>query len=289
MATTTDTVSIAALTKRVEHRGRTSTPPRSRSTSGRRPTTWWACASPVGSKPRRRRWRSSCRRRPPTCASSRGTHSVSLHAGGLTATAATTGPWDLRFSSATAELTSAGHRSTGAVEVDGEPYVVQRLTLPVGANVYGFGERFTAFVKNGQVVDTWNADGGTASEQAYKSIPFLVTDAGFGIFVDSPANVSFEVGSEVVSAIQFSAPGDLTRLLRDPRADAEGDPRALHRPHRTAGAAATVVVRAVAVDIVHHRVRRGDGRPLRRRHGRAGHPAQRHAPRLLLDEAAALV
>ena len=85
--------------------------------------------------------------------------------------------------------------------------MVQRLTLPVGANVYGFGERFTAFVKNGQVVDTWNADGGTASEQAYKSIPFLLTDAGFGIFVDSPANVSFEVGSEVVSAIQFSAPG----------------------------------------------------------------------------------
>ena len=62
------------------------------------------------------------------------------------------------------------------------------------------------------MVDTWNEDGGTASEQAYKSIPFLLTDAGFGVFVDSPAKVSFEVGSEVVSAIQFSAPGNIARL-----------------------------------------------------------------------------
>ena len=207
VATTTDTVSIAALTKRVEHRG-------SHLNAATVTVDLWAAADDVVGV----RVASRVRTAPPSVAFElspapadvrveQADDAVSLRAGGLTATAATTGPWDLRFSSATAELTSAGHRSTGAVEVDGEPYVVQRLTLPVGANVYGFGERFTAFVKNGQVVDTWNADGGTASEQAYKSIPFLLTDAGFGIFVDSPANVSFEVGSEVVSAIQFSAPG----------------------------------------------------------------------------------
>ena len=31
-----------------------------------------------------------------------------------------------------------------------------------------WGERFTAFVKNGQVVDIWNEDGGTASQISYK-------------------------------------------------------------------------------------------------------------------------
>ena len=87
-------------------------------------------------------------------------------------------------------------------------HMMQRLTLPVGANVYGFGERFGAFVKNGQSIDTWNQDGGTASEQAYKTLPFLLTDAGFGVFVNSPGRVEFEVGSEVVSAVQFSLPGD---------------------------------------------------------------------------------
>ncbi len=55
----------------------------------------------------------------------------------------------------------------------------------------------TPFVKNGQVVDIWNADGGTSSEQAYKNIPFYLTNRGYGVFVNHPAQVSFEVGSEV--------------------------------------------------------------------------------------------
>ena len=68
----------------------------------------------------------------------------------------------------------------------GTAHMMQRLTLPVGTNVYGFGERFGPFVKNGQSVDSWNEDGGTASEQAYKTLPFFVTDAGYGVFVNRP-------------------------------------------------------------------------------------------------------
>jgi alpha-D-xyloside xylohydrolase len=207
VAVTAETVSIAALTKRIEHRG----------SQLNTPTVtvdlWAAADDVVGVRVARR-----VPTEPPSVTFDLSpspaevrvdcdVDAVSLRAGALTATATTSGAWALRFTSAAGELTSAGPRSTGAMEVDGEHYVVQRLALPVGANVFGFGERFTAFVKNGQVVDTWNEDGGTASEQAYKSIPFLLTDAGFGIFVDSPGRVSFEVGSEVVSAIQFSAPG----------------------------------------------------------------------------------
>lgn len=50
--------------------------------------------------------------------------------------------------------------------------------------------------KNGQVVDTWNEDGGTASEIGYKCVPFYMTNNGYGILVDSTDNVSFEVASE---------------------------------------------------------------------------------------------
>ena len=59
---------------------------------------------------------------------------------------------------------------------DYEPYMVSELSLQVGECVYGLGERFTAFVKNGQVVDTWNEDGGTASQVAYKCVPFYMTN-----------------------------------------------------------------------------------------------------------------
>ena len=75
------------------------------------------------------------------------------------------------------------------------PYMTQDLLLAPGENVYGFGERFTAFVKNGQVVETWNEDGGTASQVAYKNIPFYISNRGYGVFVNHTEKVSFEVAS----------------------------------------------------------------------------------------------
>ena len=89
-----------------------------------------------------------------------------------------------------------------------EPYMVNELSLSVGECVYGLGERFTAFVKNGQTVETWNEDGGTASQVSYKSIPFYMTNRGYGVFVDSSDNVSFEVASEKVEYVGFSVPGE---------------------------------------------------------------------------------
>lgn len=57
-------------------------------------------------------------------------------------------------------------------------------------------------------MDTWNSDGGTASEQAYKSIPFYLTNKGYGVLVDNEGDVSFEVGSEKVEFVQFSSQGE---------------------------------------------------------------------------------
>ncbi len=49
--------------------------------------------------------------------------------------------------------------------------------------VYGLGERFTPFVRNGQTVDIWNEDGGTCTEISYKSIPFYITNRNYGVLV----------------------------------------------------------------------------------------------------------
>ena len=96
----------------------------------------------------------------------------------------------------------------GYADVENEgPYVHEQLSLGVGETVYGLGERFTAFVKNGQVVETWNKDGGTGSDQAYKNVPFYLTNRGYGVFVNHPEDVSFEVASEKVSRVQFSVSG----------------------------------------------------------------------------------
>ena len=78
----------------------------------------------------------------------------------------------------------------------------------MGELIYGLGERFGPFVKNGQSVDIWNEDGGTSTEQSYKNIPFYLSNRGYGVFVNHPEKVSFEVGSEMVSRVGFSVPGE---------------------------------------------------------------------------------
>lgn len=88
-----------------------------------------------------------------------------------------------------------------------DAYMRQQLNLGVGELVYGTGERFTPFVKNGQSIDIWNQDGGTSTEQSYKNIPFYLTNKGYGVFVNHPGKVSFEVASEMVTKVGFSVPG----------------------------------------------------------------------------------
>ena len=74
--------------------------------------------------------------------------------------------------------------------------------------VYGLGERFTPFVKNGQIVEMWNEDGGTSSEIAYKNIPFYITNKGYGVLVDNEGDVAYEIASEKVERVQFSVEGE---------------------------------------------------------------------------------
>ncbi|MET7653229.1 MULTISPECIES: alpha-xylosidase [unclassified Streptomyces] len=132
---------------------------------------------------------------------------ATLTSGALSVKVARSGPWHVEFLAHGRTLTSSGPKGMGIMRdaATGGHYLREQLNLGVGTSVYGLGERFGPLVKNGQVVDIWNADGGTATEQAYKNVPFYLTDAGYGVLVDHPGKVSFEVGSEAVSRVQFSA------------------------------------------------------------------------------------
>ncbi len=101
-----------------------------------------------------------------------------------------------------------GQTILGYVSAPEGQFMRAQLDLDIGEKVYGFGERFTPFVKNGQSVEIWNEDSGTCSDLAYKNIPFYVTNRGYGVFVNDPGHVSFEVCSEQVTRVQFSVPGE---------------------------------------------------------------------------------
>ncbi len=156
---------------------------------------------------------------------------TTLTSGALSARVSAGAPFRLDFLDAEgAVLTSAGAKSLAHMRLQpgapiaAEPagiagatatglapaaaYTLAQLDLGVGELVYGLGERFGPLVKNGQTVDIWNADGGTQTELAYKNVPFYLTNRGYGVFVNQPEHVSFEVGSENVERVQFSTAGE---------------------------------------------------------------------------------
>jgi alpha-D-xyloside xylohydrolase len=116
--------------------------------------------------------------------------------------------WGVTFQTGGRTLTSSGARAMGYIEWPGHGnFVHEQLALGVGECVYGLGERFTALVKNGQVIENWNKDGGTSSDQAYKSVPFYLTNRGYGVLVNETGPVSFEVATEKLARVQFSIAG----------------------------------------------------------------------------------
>ena len=141
-----------------------------------------------------------------------------ITSGELTATITQGAPWSLSFTASGGNLTSSGHQAVGYLQVAPDAvtqhpskpatFVHEQLALGVGELIYGLGERFGPLVKNGQVVDIWNADGGTSSEQAYKNVPFYLTNREFGGLVNHPGHVSYEIGSESVERVHFSVAGE---------------------------------------------------------------------------------
>ena len=80
------------------------------------------------------------------------------------------------------------------------------FVLQPGEKIYGLGERFSNFVKNGQEVEIWNKDGGTETTQSYKNIPLYLSNRNYGILVDTPEKVSYEIASQQVDRVEFSVP-----------------------------------------------------------------------------------
>ena len=205
---TPDSLTIYAPTRKIEHRGHTLGGPlvTVRLSSPLQDVIGVRLTHFEGEVPRRPEF--ALNASPGPVAVSVIEEAAQLTAGRLTVRVGRNDGWRIDFEAEGRVLTSSEPKSMGIVQTDdGHHYMLDQLGLGVGECVYGLGERFGPFVKNGQSVEIWNEDGGTSSEQAYKNIPFYLTNRGYGIFVNHPGLVSFEVASETVSRVQFSVEG----------------------------------------------------------------------------------
>lgn len=134
----------------------------------------------------------------------------SLTSGDFSVKIPLSGDWDIRYYYKDVYRTGTAYKSTAYITDNGKkPFMREQLHLSVGTTVYGLGEHFTPFSKNGQTFEMWNDDGGTCSEVAYKNVPFYITNKGYAVLVNNPGRVSFEVASENVSRVQFSVSGEI--------------------------------------------------------------------------------
>lgn len=157
--------------------------------------------------------------------------SVTLTSGKTAVTVAKGQNWNVRFTYDGKLLTGGGWRSTSYIQENAylaenrcrsamddtfwsipadtrKAYMREQLTLSVGEYIYGFGEKFTPFVKNGQTVEIWNSDGGTCSDQSYKCVPFYLSSRGYGVFTNQTGLVSYEVASDTVSKVSMTVSGE---------------------------------------------------------------------------------
>lgn len=96
--------------------------------------------------------------------------------------------------------------STGEITVNFE--------MGVGEQIYGFGEQFNRFTKNGQkLVLSVNDALGTGTGLTYKPIPLWHSSAGYSAFVNTGAVLTADIGHERPSVLEVSLDDEALDLV----------------------------------------------------------------------------
>jgi alpha-glucosidase len=89
---------------------------------------------------------------------------------------------------------------------DGER--VARIELQNGERIYGFGDKRAALDQRGRKIDIVNRDAfASESNQSYKSVPFYMSSAGYGLFFHNYRPSTFDIGASVKNRLQLKASG----------------------------------------------------------------------------------
>ncbi|MGB7294764.1 MAG: TIM-barrel domain-containing protein [Candidatus Aminicenantales bacterium] len=74
--------------------------------------------------------------------------------------------------------------------------VTASFKLCPGERLFGLGEKFTALDKSGQRIISWTQDAlGSTSARSHKNIPFLWSNRGYGLYIDSGARIAWDLGA----------------------------------------------------------------------------------------------
>lgn len=88
--------------------------------------------------------------------------------------------------------------------------ITQAFHLSPGEQLYGLGEKFTRLEKTGQCFTSWTLDAlGAASERAYKNVPLLISNEGYGLFIHTSNSCRFDLGAKSCESATLELDGDI--------------------------------------------------------------------------------
>ncbi|MGO9246755.1 MAG: TIM-barrel domain-containing protein [Verrucomicrobiia bacterium] len=91
---------------------------------------------------------------------------------------------------------------TGIVDKRG----VLTRKLADGEALWGFGERFDSLNMRGRTMETWIADAWGGGNRSYICTPFLISSAGYGLFVNCTGKVKFDCGATKRDELRIEVP-----------------------------------------------------------------------------------
>ncbi len=104
----------------------------------------------------------------------------------------------------------------GMVEITSTAYLLGtwRFLVHDAANYYGLGERFNTLNHARTVVKNASQDNGIAKgSAAYKPVPFFMSTTGYGLWVDTTAEATFDLNASSPSDIVITVPAEKLRVV----------------------------------------------------------------------------
>jgi alpha-D-xyloside xylohydrolase len=104
----------------------------------------------------------------------------------------------------------------GVVEITSTAYSLGmwRFLIHDSANYYGLGERFNTLNHARTIVKNASQDNGIAKgSTVYKPVPFFMSTTGYGVWVDTTAEATFDLNASSGSDIEIAVPGEKLRVV----------------------------------------------------------------------------
>ncbi len=109
---------------------------------------------------------------------------------------------------------------------DAEGHLVLSIPLAEGEAIWGFGQRFDAFNLRGKNLEIWTTDGWNNPDTSYFAVPFFISSTGYGLMVNCPGRLTFDIGKERHDWLTITVPESGVELLVF-----QGDPATVSRAY----------------------------------------------------------